>query len=187
MIVTYFGDGCFRLQAGETSLLVDPVTQRLKADVALKTLTPTSLASWAANEVPFPGEYELKGLEIRGWEVPEESTEKFLKTVYRVDWEEISFAFLGHLSKTLPSHLAEKLGEPDVLFLPVGGGHFLTPQDAAKVIKQLEPQVAIPSFFTSPKDFLKATGQRREPQEKFVFKKKDLGKEVGKVVVLQRG
>ena len=38
MVINYFGNGCFRLQSGETSVLVNPDNNRLKADVTLKTL-----------------------------------------------------------------------------------------------------------------------------------------------------
>jgi hypothetical protein len=33
MVVNYFGNGCFRLQSGETSILLDPENNRLKADI----------------------------------------------------------------------------------------------------------------------------------------------------------
>ena len=184
MVIQHFGDGCFRLQSGEVSLLVDPVNARLKGDVVLKTLVPAAIAAWADNEIFFAGEYEMKGLEIRGWQVEEESTDTFLKVAYRVDWEEMSFAFLGHLSKPPPPELIDKIGEPDVVFLPAGGGHFLSPDQAAKVAKQFEPKLIIPGFFSSPKEVAKAFGQNLLPQDKLVFKKKDLAKEGGRVVAL---
>ena len=185
MVVTYFGQGSFRLQSGETTLLVDPINNRLKADIVLKTLVATDTVEWSAHEILYPGEYELHGLEIRGFELAHESTDKFLKTIFHVHWEDMSFAFLGHLSKPLDPELIDKIGEPDVLFLPCGGGHFLAAEAAARLVKQVEPHLVIPSFLDSPKEFLKAMDQRVEPQEKLVFRRKDLTKEVGKVVVLQ--
>src|ERR1700722_13202672 len=135
MIITYFGNDCFRLQSGETSLLIDSESNRLKADVVLKTLTPTATSEAleldaSATSISFPGEYEAKGMEIIGFPVTGESTEKFLKTVYMVTWEEMKFVFLGHLSRPLDASLMEEFSEPDVLFLPIGGGHFLEPDVA---------------------------------------------------------
>lgn len=184
MVINYFGDGCFRLQSGETSLLVDPNNNRLKADVVLKTLIPPDSASPEANEINFPGEYEMKGIHIQGWPVSKESTGKFLKTVYLVKWEELSFVFLGHLSDGLEPEVVEELSERDVLFVPVGE-HFLSDEAAAKFVKKLEPAVAIPSFAKKPDSFAKALGQKAEIQEKFVFKKKDLENLKNKAVVLK--
>ncbi|MBU6500496.1 MAG: MBL fold metallo-hydrolase [Patescibacteria group bacterium] len=188
MVINYLGNGSFRLQSGETSLLVNPENNRFKADVVLRTLSPVDLAkdeNAAPNEISFAGEYEIKGVEITGIALPEESGEKFLKTAYSVKWEDIKLAFLGHMSKMPSSDIMERLAEPDVLFLPVGGGHFLSPELAAKLVKQIEPAFVIPDFYKSPADFLKAMGQKAEPQEKLVFKKKDLENSKSQVIVLK--
>ncbi|MBI4087691.1 MAG: MBL fold metallo-hydrolase [Candidatus Liptonbacteria bacterium] len=195
MVITYFGGGTYRLQSGETSLLVDPENNRLKADVVLKTLASADFdpsgkeqngsTQLTASEISFPGEYEVKGIEIFGLGAKDESGEKLLKTVYAVEWEEMKFVFLGHVSKPLPADIVEEIEEPDVLFLPVGGGHFLAPEVAAKIAKQLEPSLIFPTFYKSPADFLKAMGQKVSAEEKFVFKKKDLANEKNKVVILE--
>lgn len=190
MVINYLGGGSFKLQSGETSMLINPENNRYKADVILKTLASATLPSGGAdapgqNEVCFPGEYEIKEIEIRGISVPEESGEKFMKTVYAVTWEEITFAFLGHLSKPISADIIEKLGEPDVLILPVGGGHFLEAAPAAKLTRQLEPTFVIPTFYKTPTEFAKEMGQKAEPQEKLVFKKKDITKGKTQLVVLE--
>lgn len=189
MVINYFGGGSFKLQSGETSLLVDPDSNRFKADVTLRTLAPVEFKvqgeDTPQSEITFPGEYEIKGVEILGTMVPEESGAKFLKTVYFVKWEGIKLVFLGHLSNPPSAAIVEKLDEPDVLFLPVGGGHFLAPEAAAKLVRQLEPSFVIPTLFKKLTDFLKAMGQKASPQEKLVFKKKDLDANKTKVVVLK--
>jgi len=190
MVINYFGGGAFRLQSGDTTLLIDPESNRLKADVILRTLTPTNLtvateSGGSQTEISFPGEYEIKGIEIVGVAVGEESGEKFLKTIYSINWEGVRLAVLGHLSRSPSTEIIEKLNEPDVLFLPVGGGHFMSAEAAAKLAKQLEPSFIIPSFYKSPADFLRAIGQKAAAQEKLVFKKKDLMSEASKVVLLE--
>lgn len=189
MVLNYFGNGCFRLQSGDTSILVNPENNRLKADVILKTLV--AVESPLANEgetaaIAFPGEYEIKEIEILGFPIASESTEKFLKTVYAVYWEEMKFVFLGHLSKPIDATLMEEFLEPDVLVLPVGGGHFLEPEVAAKVAKQLEARIVVPSFYKNPDEFLKALGKKAEKMEKFVFKQKDIAGDKGRPVVLSQ-
>ncbi len=188
MVLTHFGNGAFRLQSGETSILVNPENNRLKADVTLKTIVasedPLAAEGENAAAVAFPGEYEIKGIEILGFPVAGESTEKFVKTAYAVYWEDMKFVFLGHLSKPIDAALIEEFSEPDVLFLPVGGGHFLEPEVAAKLAKQLEAKIIVPSFYKNPDEFLKALGKKAEKTEKFVFKKKDIENEKGRPVVL---
>lgn len=193
MVINYFGNGCFRLQSGDTSVLVNPDNNRLKADVMLKTLTTTAPDAVATGNgeksddvvISFAGEYEEKEIEIVGYPIVEESTDKFLKTAYAVLWEGMKFVFLGHLSKPMDATLMEEFSEPDVLFLPVGGSHFLEPEVAAKIAKQLEARVVIPSFYKSPAEFLKASGKKGEETEKFVFKQKDIATDHGRVVVLK--
>lgn len=186
MIINYFGDGCFRVQNGETSLLLDSNNNRLKADVSVKTLTAPDIQGQPDPcEISFSGEYEIKGINIYGWSAAQESGDKFLKTVYLIKWEDMRLAFLGHLSEGLDENMLENVAEPDILILPMGGGHFLEPAAALKIAKQLEPAVVIPSFYKSAAEIAKAFGQKSDLQEKFVFKKKDLENENGKLVMLK--
>jgi predicted acyltransferase len=67
----------------------------------------------------------------------------------------------------------------------VGGGHFLEPEVAAKIVKQLEAKVVIPSFYKDPAAFLKALGTKGESIDKLVFKQKDIVSDKGRVVVLK--
>ncbi len=189
MVINYFGNGCFRLQSGETSILVNPENNRLKADVTLKTLTATEVDFKAeqgeGTTITFPGEYEAKEIEILGFGIPEESTEKFIKTAYSVTWEGMKLVFLGHLSKPIDATLMEEFADADVLFLPVGGGHFLEPEVAAKIAKQLEARIVIPSFYKDAGDFLKALGKKGEEMDKFVFKQKDILADKGRAIILK--
>ena len=174
MVINYFGNGCFRLQSGELSLLVNPQNNRLKADVVLKTLALPD-AEMAAEEITFPGEYEMKGIDIQGWPLETESSAKILKTIYSVRWEDIHFLFLGHISQAIPAALLEELDGPDVVFVPTGDEHFIEPEAALKLMKQLGPKVIIPAFYKNANEFLKAAGVKAEEMEKMVFRRKDLG------------
>ena len=191
MVVNYFGNGSFRLQSGETSILLDPENNRLKADIVLRTLTATEGTEDADGSdgasIGFPGEYEIKEIEIVGSPIVQESTEKFLKTAYVVRWEGMKLVFLGHLSAPIDATLLEEFAEPDILILPIGGGHFLEPAVAAKIAKQLEAKIIIPSFYKNSDDFLKALGKKVEMTEKFVFKQKDIAGDKERPVVLKAG
>jgi L-ascorbate metabolism protein UlaG (beta-lactamase superfamily) len=186
MVITYLGEGCFRLQSGETSLLIDPSGNRLKADITLRTtVNPEDFVS-SSDTVSFAGEYEIKGVEIEGVEVDAESTPKLIKTAYKITWEDITIGVLGSISNTPETKVLEKLGEPDVLILPVEEDHFLEPEAAGTVTRQFEPSVVIPSAYSkkSLDAFAKSLGQPATIEERFTFKKKDLAPEAMKLVVL---
>ena len=183
--MTYFGDHCFRVQSGELSLLVNPASNRLKGDIVLRTLTATTVLGQLAQEIIFPGEYEMSGIVVKGIPVAGESTEKFLKTIYTVLWEEMRLVFFGHLSKPIDATIIEEIGEPDIVFIPTGDDHFILPEAAVKLVKQLEPALVVPSYMKHANEFVKAFGQKAEPQEKYVFKKKDLMGKKSEIVLLQ--
>jgi L-ascorbate metabolism protein UlaG (beta-lactamase superfamily) len=176
MVITNLGEGCFRLQSGETSLLLDPIGNRLKADLVLKTAASADVIDGSPDTISFPGEYEVKGIEVEGYGSAEESTAKIIKTIYAVTWEDIRFVFLGQLANVPGADVLEKIGDPDVLIIPVDSDHFFDPEAAAKLIKQIEPKVAIPNFAGEKdlKALRKAVGQDAPKEDKFVFKKKDL-------------
>ena len=185
MIINYFGEGCFRLQSGNLSLLVNPANNRLKADVVLHTLNLTDAAP-NPEDIAYAGEYEVKGIEIQGWQLDGESNNKFIKTVFAVDWENMRFVILGNISKSLPADIQDELGEPDVLFVPTGDAHFISAADAAKLVKQLEPKIVIPVYYKKNADeFGKAMGVKPEIEEKLVFRKKDLSEGKRRVVVVE--
>jgi len=179
------------MQSGDTVLLLNPENNRLKADVTLCTLTGTATDNLLAGEadsgtkISFPGEYEVRGIEIVGFPIVAESTETFIKTAYKVFFEDMTFVFLGHLSRPLDATLMEEFSEPDVLILPAGGGHFLEPEVAAKIAKQLEARLVIPSFAKNTDSFSKALGRKADVVEKFVFRQKDIMTEKGRPIVLK--
>jgi L-ascorbate metabolism protein UlaG (beta-lactamase superfamily) len=198
MVITFYGEGCFKLQSGDFVVLTDPFDSktgltppRLKPDIVLKTLTafpvPQSPVSESQFSIYGPGEYNIKDININGFFLSKESSEKFFKTAYLMQIEGINLCFLGHISETPEPATLEHLGEPDIVFIPAGGAPFIDQKSAAKVIKQLEPKIIIPSFFKIPslkrpaeklenflEEFNGQKGKRFEPQEKLVIKKKDL-------------
>ncbi len=206
MVINWYGEGCFKIQTGGLTILTDPfdastglTPPRFKADVTIKTLTSLPIESTfgaALTEevtVHGPGEYEIKGVEIKGWPLEEKrSSEATLKTYYIVGVENMRLAFLGHMSEGEAS-LLENLGTVDILFLPAGGAPYLDPEVASSLIKQLNPKMVITSFFKvsglkrkahEVKEFLKEIGEEAETQEKLTIKKSDLPERM-RAVVLQ--
>lgn len=173
------------MQSGDTSLLIDPEGNRLKADVYAFTSAELKSGDVFPQEViNFPGEYEVRGIEIDGVAVPGEADGDRVRTAYLVVMEDIRVAILGDAKKIPPVEVLERLEEPDILILPAEKGNYLSPEDAAKLAKQLEPAVVIPSRYKNAEELSKAFEKKTEPQEKFVCKKKDLERGKIELVIL---
>ena len=137
MVISFYGEGCFKIQSGDMVLLVDPInpssglTQpRFKFDISLKTLS--SLESEAAGkkenegfQIIGPGEYNIKDIDISGIGLINESSDKFIKNIFIVMIEGIKMCFLGHISEMPEADILEKLEEIDILFIPAGGKPFI--------------------------------------------------------------
>lgn len=211
MIINWYGEGCFKIQTGGLTLITDPFDSSIgltpprgKADAVLKTLT-----SWPLEEergkkkeesedgkmISGAGEYEIKGIEVRGWPLLKESSEKFFKTSYKIVAEEMTLGFLGHLSEELSPEANQNLKEADLLFIPAGGKPFLNQEAAAKLVKQLNPKIVVASFFKTPglkrassdwKALAKEMDQKPETLEHLTVKRKEVREQKGtKLVVLK--
>lgn len=212
MIINWYGEGCFKIQTGGLTLLTDPFDSsvgltppRGKTDAVLKSLTSWPLLeeeignrkeeSEDEKMISGAGEYEIKGIEVRGFSLLKESTEKFFKTVYKIVAEEMTLGFLGHLTDDLSPEANQNLKEVDLLFLPAGGKPFLNQEAAAKLVKQLNPKIVVASFFKTPglkrtssdwKGLAEEMDQKPEVLEHLTVKKKEAREQKGtKLVVLK--
>lgn len=195
MVITWYGEGCFRIQSGERTVLLDVPEKssgltipRGKYDACIKTLTPWPFDFGQTEDsgavIHGAGEYDVSGIGIKGFGLPQESSAHFFKTIYVLTWEDISIGILGHISGDVPPQILESLEEVDVLIGPGGGAPFIDHDRMTRLIKQVTPKIFIPSFYKIPglkrdagsvKPLLEhVNGGETEPQEKFVFKKKDL-------------
>ncbi|MBZ9578307.1 MBL fold metallo-hydrolase [Patescibacteria group bacterium] len=216
MQITWYGQSFFRIltQKGknnQVNLVIDPFNEtiglrppKLEADILLITHQHSdhnNLLAVSGN--PFvisgPGEYEIKGVFIQG--IPSfhdnvRGKERGLNTIYTIETEEIRLCHLGDLGqKELDSEQLEKIGDIDILMIPIGGVYTISAKEASKVISQSEPKIVIPMHYQIPKlkikleglnKFLKMMGIKTpEILKKFLIKKKDLAAEGMKIIILK--
>jgi len=207
MIINWYGEGCFKIQSGGLTLLTDVYDSKIgltpprgKFDVELKTLI-----SWpfeyekdvpeGARIIYGAGEYEIKEVVITGVPLIKDSSEKFLKTAYKVEIEDMKLGFLGHISDEVSPESMEIFNDLDIIFLPVSGKPFIDQEKAAKLLKQISPKVVVGSFYKTPglkraagdwKKFSDEFGQKPEVLEKLTIKKKEVAEQKGvKFIVLK--
>lgn len=207
MVITYQGGHFFKVQFGDITLAVNPISKdsklkssRFGADIALisvndKDLNGVDQVSFGGKEafaVTGPGEYEIKDVFIKGFNSETQyGGEKKINTIYTVQLENMNLCFLGALStKDLPTEANEDIEVIDILFVPVSSeAGSLSASDAYKLAVKLEPKLIIPvagDDSVALKAFLKEAGEEaQKPQDKLTLKRKDLDGKDADVVVLE--
>lgn len=204
MNISWFGQSCFQITSQRTKdnsvkIIIDPFQEstglklpRLEADILVCSYKDCNF-NRIKNEDYFlinePGEYEIKDVYLEAIAVENE-------LIYLIESEGIQICHLGFLKeKELTNGQIEKIGNVDILMIPVGGNLSLDSQSAKKIINQIEPRIVIPMLYHLPnlkikldkiENFLKIMGGKAsEPQNKFSIKKKDLLKEGTEIIVLK--
>ena len=207
MIITYFGREHFKLQVGDLTVAINPVSKEGKgkvtkygADITLITTNhpdyngaeQTELGAKTPFVIKGAGEYEVQNIFIKGFGTTTTLKDGKKETVYQntsyvFTIDGIRVTFLGALSEILKPEHKEVIDETDVLFIPVGeDGFLLNPYDAYKLAVSLEPKLIIPMDYNeqSLPIFLKETGKDKvEPVEKLTIKRKDIEGKLGEVVL----
>lgn len=206
MIITYFGKQFFKIGQGEMVLAFNPVSKASKsgisahfgADIALVTTNHPDYNGVEqlthGDRAPFiisgPGDYEVKEIFIKGvMSNGELEDKKYINTIYSLNVDGIDLVFLGALSDPeLSKEAREAIGEPDIIFVPIGGRGLLDVKQSAKLVSSFEPKMVIPMDYSevSLKAFLKEMGEEKpEVLEKLTLKRKDLEGKESAVVVLE--
>lgn len=208
MTITWFGQSCFRIEAKETSILIDPFSKdiglrppKIKDNIVLvshqhydhnntEDIGPETFL------VTTPGEYEKQGVAIQG--VPAfhdkvEGKERGPNIIFTIKAEGMTVCHLGDLGQEkLTDRQVEEIGEADVLMIPVGGTYTINAKEAVAVISQIEPKIIIPMHYKipglnieldGPEKFVKELGLEPEKTDKFKVSPKTLPMEEMKLIM----
>jgi len=232
MNIIWHGQSCFQITSSQgknnqIDIVIDPFSEdiglrvpKLEADILLVTHDHNdhnnvkAVSATTSGSSPFlingPGEYEIKKVFIQGihsWHDEKGGKERGGNTIYTIEAEELKLCHLGDLGqKELTEEQLERIGEVDILMIPVGGVPHqnqwwgtISAKEALKVMSQIEPRITIPMHYQIPKlnppaggklegldKFLKALGLKSiTPENKLSIKKKDLSPEEAKIIVLK--
>ncbi|MBW4061368.1 MBL fold metallo-hydrolase [Candidatus Saccharibacteria bacterium] len=207
MDLTYLGAGAVKLSSKNLTVVCDPYTKEsglptinVRAEVVTKS-GPEGFGEVSGATISFdqPGEYEAKGVSIKG--VPaqlhtDETGER--GTVFAFDMDGTNVIVVGNIAGKLDDRKLERLGQADVLVVPVGGfGLTLDAAGAAELVTQFEPSYVVPVHYDDGKtvypmpqagvdEFLKEMGATGvEPIAKLKINSKEMPPET-QIVVLQR-
>jgi len=215
MIITWYGQACFKIQSGERSIVIDPFTKSIglippsiQADIVFVTHEHSDHNNIRAIKGEYflingAGEYEAKGIKAQGiasFHDNEGGSKRGPNTLYLIEFEGIRILHLGDLGQeSLEDRQVEEIGRVDILMIPVGGFFTIDAKQAVGIVQQMEPKIVIPMHYKVPGltinelqsvgKFLKEFGEEDDikPQEKLVVKQKDFAgdEEKTRVVVLK--
>lgn len=216
MNIFWYGQSCFQIIASrnrgeQTSIIIDPFSEeiglklpKLEADILLishKHSDHNNAGAISGNYflIEEPGEYDVKNVILQGissYHDNSQGKERGENVIYTIGVEDLKICHLGDLGqKELTGEQLEKIGEVDILMIPVGGTYTISDKEASKIMSQLEPRITIPMHYALPKlkvkldsldKFLKNFGIKNlEPLKKLSVKKKDLSSEEAKIIILK--
>jgi L-ascorbate metabolism protein UlaG (beta-lactamase superfamily) len=166
--IQYLGHSCFRLRGRDGIVLCDPFDRSVGLDIGKPTahIVTVSHAHPDHNNlaavkpmrerifaIEGPGEYEVSGVMIAGIRTShdkQKGAELGNNTAYVIHLDDVVFCHLGDLGHELTTHQLDEIGNVDVLFIPVGGGETIGPNEAISVISQIEPRLVIPMHYALP-------------------------------------
>ena len=218
MNITWLGQSCFKIEEKVAGNLVSVVTDPYDKKIGLRLpKTKANLATishdhFDHNNVeaivgieenePFvidrSGEYEYRGIFVAGigsFHDKKEGAERGKSVMFRIEINGISILHCGDLGTTLSDEQLEKIGNVDILLVPVGGTYTINAKEAAEIVRQVEPRVVIPMHYKIPgldldvddvKGFIKEMGNGSEVMSKFKISKKDLPVEETQLVILEK-
>ena len=166
MVISWYGQACFRLQSGQKTIAIDPFDKKIglkppsfSADLVLVTHSHYDHSNVGAiNGDPFvidgPGEYEHQGIRVKGIESYHDNKkgkERGLNTIYLIQHEGLRIVHTGDLGQTeLSESQLESIGFVDVLLIPVGGFFTINGKEAGSLVKTIQPRIAVPMHYKVP-------------------------------------
>jgi len=216
MTIIWHGQSLFEITTSrgknnQVNIVIDPFSQevglrlpKLEPNIVLSThehYDHNNVKAVGGNYflIEGPGEYEIREIFIQG--IPAfhddlQGKERGKTTIFTIEAEELRLCHLGDLGqKELTPDQLEKIGEIDILMIPIGGNYTISGKEAVKIMSQIEPKIIIPMHYALPKlkvklegveKFLKTMGIKKiEPVNKLTIKKKELLEEEAKIIVLK--
>lgn len=156
MDVQFYGANCLSVTHKSTKIIIDDNLADLGKKSVLKA---DDIALFTANRpadcharlvFDGPGEYEVGDVSIVGIDAKPFMNDDSGKmvTMYKLVTSELSILVTGHILGELTPSQLERIGQVDILFVPVGnGGYTLDPIGALKLIKDIEPKIVVPTHY----------------------------------------
>lgn len=156
--IEYKGANSVIITGKDASLWIDPLSNPASHKPGKSTIVYLGTeqrfmpaVSDDALHLEGPGEYETGPFWIHGVAAQrhiDTLEQGKAVTIYRVDVGEFRVGILGNIDPNLSEDQLEAIGTVDFLVIPVGGGGYtLDATTAAKIVRQVEPNVVVPVHY----------------------------------------
>lgn len=214
MDIIYLGHSAFKISGKNGTVVTDPFDPEMvglkfpsvKADLVTishdhKDHNRSDLVEGSRKVISGPGEYEVGGISIIGigsYHDDKKGVERGKNTMYVIEMDSLRIAHLGDLGHKLTEEAVNKLGDIDILMVPVGGVFTIDAAGAVDVTRAIEPNIIIPMHYKmdgmndsftglSPvDDFVKAIGTNKEELSQLKISQAGVNPDEQKLVVLNK-
>lgn len=162
MKLTWFGHACFLIEHQNVRILTDPFDSSVGYKVPNVTVDIVTeshqhfdhnahhLLKGDFQVVKEAGEYNFKSVKIKGVKTfhdESQGSKRGINIVFVFQFEGWKLAHLGDLGHVLSPQQVEQIGQVNVLLVPVGGTFTIGPEEAKRVVEQLQPNVVVPMHY----------------------------------------
>lgn len=195
MDITWHGHSCFTFKGSDATIVTDPYTignklPKLKAnivtlgDVLAEKEGEISQVEGNPKVLDWPGEFEVSNVAVEAFSADQFAKEGSLEgenvNIFVFMLDGIKICHLSGLAHELSDELLDRIGDVDILLIPVGGGVVLDGKKAQNIVEAIEPRIVIPMYFNATEtklqiggaeEFLKTMGQTElQGENKFTIK-----------------
>lgn len=162
MLIRWFGHSSFLIISKGKKILTDPYDSSLGyplkfPQVDIITVSHEHFDHNFVQGVPGykevikgKGEKTYEGFKFKGIEAFHDDAKGSKRgkiTIFRIEVEGISIVHLSDLGTLLTNSQIENIGNVDILMIPVGGVFTIGPEEADKVVKELNPKIVLPMHY----------------------------------------
>lgn len=158
MEIQFKGESCFTLKNDKgTQIIINP-SSGLK-DISAKIVTisegpdNSNIEGIGGNPqiLNWPGEYEIDGIAITG--IPTNDNKKIKEnTVFKFLVDQIRICHMGSFNIKATDDIIDKIGNVDILIIPVGGENSINAEQAKDIIEEIDPRIIIPMHYQNNGD-----------------------------------
>lgn len=169
MDIYWLGQAGFKLKGKSATVIIDPydpdfVGLKLPKDLTSEVVLSSHnhkdhnnaaavTSSSGAQPLVFsePGEYEVGGVVITGIDSFHDSSkgiERGKNTIFHMFFDNLNIVHLGDFGQeNLTEEQIAKIGQTDILLIPVGSVYTINAKAASGIVSQLEPSIIIPMHY----------------------------------------
>ena len=166
MLIRWLGHSCFFIETADgIRIVTDPFNEKVGYPVPAveADITVCSHGHYDHHSdyvlkgkpvvVDKPGHYEEKGINFFGIETDHDTshgTERGKNIIFLIEAEGIKLAHCGDIGAIPEKEKLERVGNPDVLFIPVGGFYTIDAVTAMELVQVLKPKMVLPMHYKTP-------------------------------------